>query len=289
MLPPAAKMHWFQEKLQHNSKLADIGDLPTYDASAYMVSATNLKPSVKEALNGPDQIHWREAIRAEMDGLESMNIWETVDRLEGANLVDSKLVLQVKTDANNIPYKFKARFCAHGFSQREGINYDEIFTPLVPRDAIRTLLVIAARFDWEINSIDVTQAYLNADLHHSIYLKLPEGAEVLASKVYKLIKSLYGLKQSSREWHKELDTHLQCLGFYPLLNIPCVYLRGAGETQVIIVVYVDDMLITLPLQNQINQVKGEIIDKWKITDNGLAKEFVTGIGIPFSKSGAFGE
>ncbi|SAM85301.1 uncharacterized protein UBRO_20894 [Ustilago bromivora] len=164
-----------------------------------------------------------------MDGLESMNIWETVDRPEGANLIDSKLVLQVKTDTNNIPYKFKARFCVQGFSQRERIDYNEIFTLVVPRDAIWTLLVITARFDWEIDSIDITQAYLNADLHHSIYLKPPEGAEVLA---------------------------------------------GTGETQVIIMVYVDNMLITLPLRNQIDQVKGEIIDKWKITDNGLAKEFL---------------
>ncbi|SAM81796.1 uncharacterized protein UBRO_20615 [Ustilago bromivora] len=130
------------------------------------------------------------------------------------------------------------------------------------------------RFDWEIDSIDVTQAYLNADLQHSIYLKLPEGAEVSAGKVYKLVKSLYGLKQSGREWHKELDAHLQQLGFFSLLNIPCIYLRGTGETQVIIVVYANNMLITSLLQNQIHQVKKAIINKWKITNNKPAKEFL---------------
>ncbi|KAJ1038303.1 hypothetical protein NDA14_001063 [Ustilago hordei] len=157
----------------------------------------NLKPSVKEALTGPNQIHWCEVIKAEMDGLESMHIWETVDQPKDTNLMDSKLVLQVKTDTSNVPYKFKARFCACGFSQREGIDFDKIFTPVVPRDAIRTILTIAAKFNWEIDSVDVTQAYLNTDLHHDIYLKPPEGAEVLVGKVYKLVKSLYGLKQSS--------------------------------------------------------------------------------------------
>ncbi|KAJ1038091.1 hypothetical protein NDA10_000401 [Ustilago hordei] len=274
MFPPVADLHCFQENLQCNGRLADISDLPAYDASTYVISATNLKPSVKEALTRLDQIHWCKAIRAEMDGLESMNIWETVDRLEGVNLVDSKLVLQVKTDASNVPYKFKARFCAHGFSQREGIDYDEIFTPVVPRDAIWTLLVITASFDWELNSIDVMQAYLNTELHHHIYLKPPEGAKVPANKVYKLVKSLYGLKQSGREWHMELDTHLQCIGLFPLPNVPCVYLRGAGETQVIIAVYVDNMLIMLLSHDQVDQVKGEIVQKWKITDNRLATEFL---------------
>ncbi|CCF52175.1 hypothetical protein NDA11_002718 [Ustilago hordei] len=144
MFPPAAEIHHFQEKLHCNGRLVDIGPLLTYDAEAYIMIATNLKPSVKEALTGPNQIHWWEAIKAEMDGLESMQVWETVDRLEGTTLVDSKLVLQVKTDADNVPYKFKARFCAHGFSQKAGIDYDEIFTPVIPKDAIRTLLTIAA-------------------------------------------------------------------------------------------------------------------------------------------------
>ncbi|CCF52923.1 hypothetical protein NDA11_001978 [Ustilago hordei] len=131
-----------------------------------------------------------------MEGLKSMNIWGIVDKPTNAHLVDSKLVLNIKTDANGIPYKFKARFCAHGFSQREGLDYMEIFTLVVPHAAIQTVLVIATKLDWELNSIDVKQAYLNAKLEHEIYLKPLEGANVQVGKVYKLIKSLYSLKQS---------------------------------------------------------------------------------------------
>ena len=209
-----------------------------------------------------------------MDGLKSMHIWETMDKPKDASLIDSKLTLQAKTDAINIPYKFKARFCAHGFSQKEGADYDEIFAPVVPRDAIQTILTIAAKFNREIDSIDVTQAYLNDNLHHNIYLKLLEGAEVPAGKIYKLFKSLYGLNQFSQEWHKELDVHLQRLGFFLLLNVPCVYLGGVGELQVIIAIYVDDMLIVLLCRDQIDQAKKVIIDKWKIINNGPAKEFL---------------
>ncbi|KAJ1029756.1 hypothetical protein NDA13_002998 [Ustilago tritici] len=274
MFPPAAEMHCFQEKLWHCGKLADIGPIPEYNASAYTLLVTNLKPSVREALTGPNQIHWWEAIKAEMDGLESMHISETMDKPNDTNLVNSKLVLQVKTDANNVPYKFKARFCARSFSQKEGIDFDEIFTPVVLRDTIQTILTITARSDWEIDSIDVTQAYLNTNLHHDIYLKPLEGAEVPDGKVYKLIKSLYGLKQAGREWHKELDAHLRRLGFFPLPYVPCMYLKGAVESQVIIAIYVDDMLIVSLQRDQINQTKRVIINKWKITNNGPAKEFL---------------
>ncbi|SYW84570.1 uncharacterized protein UHO2_04509 [Ustilago hordei] len=72
--PPAAEMHCFQEKLCHSSRLADIGPLPAYNAEAHMTIATNLKLLIKEVLAGPDQIHWQEAIKAKMDGLESMQI-----------------------------------------------------------------------------------------------------------------------------------------------------------------------------------------------------------------------
>ncbi|SPC64632.1 uncharacterized protein UHOD_11970 [Ustilago sp. UG-2017b] len=120
----------------------------------------------------------RSTIHAKMEGLNSMHIWEVVDTPKNAHLVDSKLVLNIKTDANGMPYKFKARFCTCGFSQWEGLDYMEIFAPVVPHDTIWTVLVIAARHNWEIDSIDIKQVYLNTKLEHEIYLKPPEGANV---------------------------------------------------------------------------------------------------------------
>ncbi|SAM83973.1 uncharacterized protein UBRO_20797 [Ustilago bromivora] len=262
----------FQDGLQNHGLLVDLPD-PIYQAEAQLTSPA-LQPTVKQALNGKDWTHWKEAIKAEMDRLERMSIWEIVDKPPNTNLVDSKLVLTIKTDTNMIPIKYNARFCAQGFSQRSSIDYDEIFAPVVPQDAICTILAIAARQDWELDSIDVTQAYLNASLHHEVYLKPPEGAIVPKGKVYKLIKGLYELKQSGHEWNLELDAHLQSMGFLSLSCAPCIYLRGTGETKVIIAVYVDDMLITGPKQSIINAVKTAITDKWKTTDNGPAKEFL---------------
>jgi len=261
-----------------NGVLEHVGTAP-FSANVFPVTLAtrntrNTCPTVKEALAGNDAVHWREAIKAEMDGLEKMGIWQVVDKPPNTHLVDSKLVLTIKMDANMIPTKFKARFCARGFSQREGIDYDEIFAPVVPQDAIRTILALAARLDWELDSIDIAQAYLNADLHHDVYLKPPEGSDVPKGKVYKLIKSLYGLKQSGREWNLELDAHLRTMGFHSLSCAPCVYLRGTGDSRIIIAVYVDDMLITAPSRLAVDEVKTSILNKWKITDNGPAKEFL---------------
>ncbi|KAJ1041328.1 hypothetical protein NDA10_006015 [Ustilago hordei] len=137
-----------------------------------------------------------------------------------------------------------------------------------------TVLIITAKLNWEINSINIKQAYLNASLNHDIYLKPPEGANMAPGKAYKLLKSLYGLKQSRHEWHKELDSHLWYLGFFPSQAVPCVYLKATGNDQVIITVYVDNMLIAAPRQQQINTVKQAIIKKWQIKDNGLVTEFL---------------
>ncbi|KAJ1599282.1 hypothetical protein NDA14_005982 [Ustilago hordei] len=136
------------------------------------------------------------------------------------------------------------------------------------------VLVIATKFDWEVDSINIKQAYLNASLNHNIYLKPLEGVNMAPGKAYKLLKSLYGLKQSGCKWHKELDLHLWYLGFFPSQAVPCIYLKGTGDNQVIITIYIDDMLIAAPRQHQINAVKQAIIKKWQIKDNGLVMEFL---------------
>ncbi|KAJ1580951.1 hypothetical protein NDA15_001382 [Ustilago hordei] len=151
----------------------------------------NLNPTVWEALAGEDKRFWEEAMCKELKGLEAMNTWETTDLPCDTNTVDTRWVLKIKTDANLIPTKYKARLVAQGFMQREGIDYMEIFAPVAPIQLIRGVLVIAAMQDWEVDSIDVKQAYLNSSLHHDVYLKPPIGTKVPPGKVLKLMKGLY--------------------------------------------------------------------------------------------------
>ena len=234
----------------------------------------NLNPTVWEALTGEDRSVWKEAIRKELEGLEAMGTWEITDLLHSMNTVDTRWVLKVKTDANLIPTKYKVRLVARGFIQREGIDYTGIFAPVAPIQSIRGVLAVAAVRDWEVDLVDVKQAYLNSSLHHHVYLKPPVGTKVQPGKVLKLIKGLYRLKQSGREWNIELDSHLRKIGFHCMPSVPCLYSRGTGNKLTIITAYVDDMLIASPSRKEIERTKAEIMNKWGTEDIGPVKEFL---------------
>ncbi|UTT94482.1 hypothetical protein NDA17_005304 [Ustilago hordei] len=157
---------------------------------------------------------------------------------------------------------------------KEGIDYTKIFAPVVPIQSIRGVLAVAAVQNWEVDLIDIKQAYLNSSLQHNVYLRPLVGAEVPQGKVLKLIKGLYGLKQSGREWNAELDSHLWKISFHCMPSTPCLYTRGMGEEITVITAYVDDMLITSLSQKEVIRTKAEIMDKWGTEDNGPIWEFL---------------
>lgn len=270
---PVSRINLRTGKPWDESPRAPIREWGTYLANLPN-QITNFTPTVREALEGEHAEEWKRAMKSELEGLEAMGTWEVVNRPPGVNIVDSKMVLKVKTDANLKPTKFKARFVARGFSQREGLDFEEIFAPTVPLEAIRGILQLAAVHDWEVDSIDVTQAYLNSRLHHDVYLKPPDSANLPPGKVYKLVKGLYGLKQSGREWNKELESHLVKIGFKQSPSTPCIYVRGEGDSLTVITAYVDDMLIASPRRDCVDRAKGEIRSKWKIEDSGPVSEFL---------------
>ncbi|SOV04648.1 uncharacterized protein UDID_17159 [Ustilago sp. UG-2017a] len=238
-------------------------------------SATlNLTPTLKEALASNDAQQWQEAIRKELDGLEAMGTWEIVDVPPNTRLVDSKIVLRLKLDADGIPVQHKARLVARGFTQREGIDFEETFAPVAPLSAIRALLSLAVERNWEVHQLDITMAYLNSTLNHVIYMKPPEGARVPKGKAYRVIKGLYGLKQLGREWNMEFDKFLRRSNFHRLDCAPCIYTRGEGDNFAIVVIYVDDTLIIAPTLETVRRIKEEIGQRWRMEDGGNVSHFL---------------
>ncbi|SOV03224.1 uncharacterized protein UDID_18361 [Ustilago sp. UG-2017a] len=150
----------------------------------------NLTLMLKEALASDDAQQWQEAIRKELDGLEAMGTWEIVDTPPNTRPVDSKIVLWLKLDADGIPVWHKSRLVAWGFTQQEGINFEETFVPVAPLSVIRALLSLAVECNWEVHQLDITMAYLNSTLNHVIYMKPPEGAKVPNGKAYRVVKGL---------------------------------------------------------------------------------------------------
>ncbi|SYW77416.1 uncharacterized protein UHO2_07258 [Ustilago hordei] len=257
-----------EEETKSEAAVEDL--LPAVDSTvgAANTAILNLDPTLGEAMNGEDAQLWKEAIRKELEGLETMGTWEVVHQPPGVPLVDSKVVLRLKLDADGVPVKHKARLVARGFTQREGIDYQETFSPVAPLRAIRAILALAVQNNWEVHALDITMAYLNSTLKEAIYMKPPEGSGVAPGKVYKVVKGLYGLKQSGREWNQEFDRSLRCMGFFQVECTPCIYTKGQGEDMAIVVIYVDDTLVIAPRLETVLKVKKQIGQRWKMEDSG---------------------
>ncbi|SOV07323.1 uncharacterized protein UDID_18871 [Ustilago sp. UG-2017a] len=257
-----------EEETRSEATVEDL--LPAIDSTvgAANTAVLNLDPMLGEAMNGEDTQLWKEAIQKELEGLEAMGTWEVVHQLPGVPLVDSKVVLRLKLDADGVPVKHKARRVARGFTQREGIDYQETFSPVAPLRAIRAILALAVQNNWEVHALDITTAYLNSTLKEAIYMKPPEGSGVAPSQVYKVVKGLYGLKQSGREWNQEFNRSLRHMGFFQVECAPCIYTKGQGKDMAIVVIYVDDTLVIAPQLETVLKVKKQIGQRWKMEDSG---------------------
>ncbi|KAJ1595657.1 hypothetical protein NDA11_006782 [Ustilago hordei] len=256
-----------EEETKSEAAVEDL--LPAEDSTVGTTNTAilNLDPTLGEAMDGEDAQLWKEAIRKELEGLEAMGTWEVVHQPPGVPLVDSKVVLRLKLDADGVPVKHKARLVARGFTQREGIDYQETFSPVAPLGAIRAILALVVQNNWEVHALDITMAYLNSTLKEAIYMKPPEGSGVAPGKVYKVIKGLYGLKQSGREWNQEFDRSLRRMGFFQVECAPCIYTKGQGEDMAIVVIYVDDTLVIAPRLETVLKVKKQIGQRWKMEDS----------------------
>ena len=136
----------------------------------------------------------------------------------------------------------KARLVARGFSQREGVDYLETFSPCPCVPSIRLLTAIACEFGLDLCHFDAEQAFVQSTLDEEVYLRLPQGCGALSGKVVKLARSLYGLKQASRTWHNHLVRAMRCLDFEQCAADACVMrLVENGTVSMVVVVHVDDI------------------------------------------------
>nr|ASR75387.1 retrotransposon protein [Oryza barthii] len=240
------------------------------DFTVYLVDDT--PKSISEAYASPDADYWKEAVRSEMDSIIANGTWEVTERPYGCKPVGCKWVFKKKLRPDGTIEKYKARLVAKGYTQKEGEDFFDTYSPVARLTTIRVLLSLAASHGLLVHQMDVKTAFLNGELDEEIYMDQPDGfvVEGQEGKVCKLLKSLYGLKQAPKQWHEKFDKTLTSAGFAVNEADKCVYYRHGGGEGVILCLYVDDILIFGTNLDVINEVKSFLSQNFDMKDLGVA-------------------
>jgi hypothetical protein len=206
----------------------------------------------------------------EMEAHLKNSTWELVKLPPGPKAIDSKWVFKVKRSPDNTVERYKARLVAKGFGQRPGVNYDETFAPTTKWAALCTILALAALEDLKLESINISNAYLNSELHGvDMYMQQSDGfAERDSTWVARLLKGLYGLKQGGRKWFCCLKEVLVELGFGRTRFNLLVFIWEKDRVKVIVPVFINDITLVSKSKEKMAEIKGLLAKRFKLQDLG---------------------
>ncbi|CAI5973926.1 unnamed protein product [Closterium sp. NIES-64] len=224
--------------------------------------------SYAEAIEGPYSSQWQAAMDAEMASWKSTGTYVDAVPPPGANIVSGMWILRVKRPPGSPPV-FKARYVTRGFSQRQGVDYFQTFSPTPKMTTLRVLLHVAAHRDYELHSLDFSTAFLQGSLHEEIWLRRPPGftGSFPPGTQWSLRRPVYGLRQAPREWHDTLRTTLAALGFALSTADPSLFLRtDTSLPPFYILVYVDDLVFATADTAGLAYVKSELQKRHTCTD-----------------------
>jgi len=204
-------------------------------------------PTLKEAMNSPDAAGFMKAMETEIDTLIHMQAFIVIDKQPWMNIVSSVWAFKRKRYPDGSIRKLKARICARGFEQIEGIDYFETFAPVVQWMTVRIILIMTILLNLENKQIDYTAAFMQAPIDHDVYVEMPKLFQV-KGKVWKLKRALYGLKDAPRAYFLHTKGKLEELGFRQSDADPCLFISPT----VICLIYVDDALFVYKSPEEVN-------------------------------------
>ena len=273
---------------------ADSNGMTAEEQVMQTYEAADLFKGYARAMNRPDREKWIEAIRKELLALLMFN---TFKRVEDKTIM-SKLtpkqsplgtvwVFKIKRDAKGQIIKYKARLCAQGFTQTYGVDYFETYAPVVRAITAKMFFAIGLKMaqDLDIYQLDIVNAFVNSDVKEDIFLKAPDGFELLSLQesqgirkgdILQLLKSLYGLKQAGRNWNQTLIKFLvEELKFIQSEIDQCLLFGSSRSIEgvLMLIIYVDDIL-ALCTGTGYQHLVTEIKKRFSVTEMGLAKYFL---------------
>ncbi len=244
-------------------------------------AAVEVPNTYKQAMRSPQATQWEKAMQKELSSLDDHEVADLIPFSSvpaGYSIIGTRWVYRVKTDG-----RFKARVVVQGWGQQHGIDCFTTFAPVCRIGSQRLLLAIAASKGWPVIAMDVQTAFLNGKLSEDVYTHQAPGFEKIESStgkplVWKLKKSLYGLRQSPSVWNLTIDKDLRLKGFTPTASDPCVYTKGSGHSYVMLTLFVDDILLTGPSSKVLQEVRHDLQRSFAMTDLGQATQ-ILGIDI----------
>jgi hypothetical protein len=256
--------------------------------ASFLASVTSsVEPTTFSQANQTQE--WRDAMQAELLALENNSTWTLMPLPLSKKAIGCKWVYKIKRNSDGKIERYKARLVAKGYTQKEGIDYKETFSPVAKLTTVRVLLTVAAAKNWSLHQLDVHNAFLHGDLHEEVYMTLPPGYVGKGDSrnlVCRLNKSLYGLKQASRNWFAKFTNALRDADFLQSKADYSLFYRHNNKSSIFVLVYVDDIIIAGSDVEGISILKHFLHQRFHLKDLGQLKYFL-GIEVSRSKHGIF--
>jgi len=233
-----------------------------------------------QAMQDSNSEKWIEAMNEEYKSMQDNKVWELVPLLEGVKPIGCKWIFKTKRHSKGNVERYKVRLVAKGYTQKEGIDFKETFSPVSSKDSFRKIMALVTYYDLEFHQMDVKTTFLNGNIDETIYMVQPENLVSGDPKnmVSKLTKSIYGLKQASHQWYHKFHQVTLSFGFKMNLVDDCVYHKFSGSKYIFLVLYVDDILLATNDIGMLHQTKRFLLRNFEMKDLGDAS-FVLGIRI----------
>ena len=273
-----SKPKWLDDYVQRVSDSTDTCNLDF----CYRVGV-HVPSTFEQASNCDESVQWKRAMDDELEALVHNDTFELAHLPEDRKCIGGKWVYAAKHGADENEVKFKARYVAKGFSQVENIDYQETFSPTAQMSTLRMLIQSAVDQDMCIQQMDVKSAYLNAPIDCELYVKQPKGYQVYDQDgnelVWKLKKSLYGLKQSGRNWNNVLHDKFIKQGYTQSDADPCLYTLIQGNSSAHVLIWVDDILVCSNNEKLLQDTKQMLANSFEMKDLGTLNRF---LGVEFT-------
>jgi Reverse transcriptase (RNA-dependent DNA polymerase) len=227
----------------------------------------------REAMQDP---RWKNTMFEEMRALVKNDTWDMILRPSGKNIMGCKWVYSIKHNPEGKMDRFKTRLVAKGYTQTYGVDYEETFAPVAKMNTVRTLISCEVNSGWDLCQLDVKNAFFYGDLKEEVYIEIPPGFqnEQLKGKVCRLKRPLYGLKQSPRAWFDRFSMAMKKLGYQQSNADHTMFIQRKGEKICILVVYVDDIVLTGNDSVEIKRLKASLAKEFEIKDLGELRYFL---------------